>query len=151
MKQNAFDLTVSALRKQGLNSDQILEEMSKLFNGFANGSGKIMVNDDENRIEEILAGIYIPKRSKGYGFWCEAIKMYLEDPDIKMMQIYSTIAQKYEKSAYYVSGAMKYSVKYTIRKCPMEKLRILFGKEIRLESGDIPTNSEFLNAVLMLM
>ena len=73
---NAFDLTVNALREQGLNSDEILQQLSQLFE-FLKTADETKFKDEvvfKSRI--ILKKVGVGTNLKGYEYWIEAIKIY---------------------------------------------------------------------------
>jgi len=144
---NAFDLTVKHLREQGLNSDEILEELSKMFPNLTLSNGKV---DDEEEIEEkakkLLNVMCMPINSVSYFYWVMAIKLYKNAHDKKpkmMRDIYSPIAKKYGANISSVERAMRVAVEYTFERCPADTHDHVFRNKFDTQKGKI-NNSEFL-------
>lgn len=153
MKQkNAFDLTVIALREQGMNSDQILEELSRLFKKLSEATESSQIIDTtEIRIKEILKKLCVPIKLNGYRYWVDAIKLYKKVDKIKMMEIYYQIAQVYESTSVSVSKAMELAVERAVQECPRETLKSVFGNNIAFEYGCKPKNIEFLSTIAAML
>ena len=84
---NVFDVTVDALRKQGLNSDEILEELSKVFQNLADtrGESEMEQSTTVTKIRKTLQKLGMPAQLRGYNHWVEAIMLYLDSDG--MMEI----------------------------------------------------------------
>lgn len=151
-KKNAFDLTVVALREQGLNSDQILEELSRLFKKLSEATEEYQILDTtEIRIKEVLKKLCVPTKLNGYKYWIDAIRLYKKVDKIKMMDMYYQIAQIYDSTSVSVSKAMELAVEKCVQKCSTETLKSVFGDNISFKYGSKPKNSEFLTAVADLI
>ena len=142
---NAFDLTVSALREQGLNSDEILNELSKLFKMMEHTDKKeAETKDIETKIKERLDAVYMPCNIRGYDCWVQAIRIRKERGRAKLTrEIYPEVAKIYGISTMAVERAMKHAVERTFNRCPARIVELEFKNAVSLESGKL-TNSEFL-------
>ena len=142
---NAFDVTVNALRENGLNSDQILKELSKLFQKMA----ETMECLDEKEVVEkkvisLLKKVGVPVHLKGFEYWKEAIIMYKEAKGkLTLERIYREVAGVYGTTSSKVERSMRYSVEYAFKKCPKEDIEATFGSRIYVDRKNI-TNREFM-------
>lgn len=105
---NSFDRVVGALRKQGLNSDQILYTLSNLFNDVTRLTDDCQIGKTyEQQIEHALKKAGMPTYVKGYKYWVEAIKLYKEkDGDIHLKDIYKQVAGVFGVSENRIQTAM---------------------------------------------
>ena len=108
---NAFDITVNALKEKGLDSDEILQELSKMFNVFSK-SKQIYTSDNEvDEIKELLKEIGVPTNIKGYRYWETALKVYKENPKMRMSRdIYPRVAKIHQDTPAKVERAMRHAV-----------------------------------------
>lgn len=133
---NAFDETVENLRKQGLNSDEILEELSRLF------ADKEM----EKKIRNLLNKICMPVNITGYDCWVDAIKIYKKARGKKlrmMTDIYSPVAKKRGTTTSWAERAMRFAVERVFDRCPVDIIDSVFGNNRDIKRGKLK-NSEFL-------
>lgn len=63
---NVFERTIDALQKQGLNSDEILEELKVLFRRLTENTELVtaIVEDDEEILEDRVKKLHIDKIKK---------------------------------------------------------------------------------------
>lgn len=124
---NAFDLTVRALREQGLNSDEILEELSKLFQELANPRSKSVKQEDtEEKIMSLLDARRMPKTLKGYEFWVTAIQVRKNNGrNMSLMQLQEEVAVIHGRTSYQVMMRMKLAFDRCWKTENMEELEFL--------------------------
>ena len=144
---NAFDVTVNALRENGLNSDQILKELSKLFQKMA----ETMECLDEKEVVEkkvisLLKKVGVPVHLKGFEYWKEAIIYYKETGNANMEEIYQEVAWNCKTTSSKVERSMRYSAEYAFKKCSKEDIETTFGSKVYMERSKI-TNKEFLTVL----
>ena len=143
---NAFDVTVEALRKQGLNSDEILGELSKLFQKFADFSIESAKEQSTvTKIQKILKKLGMPVQLKGYKYWVDAIEFYVENGGmLKIGEIYTMVAEKYEVSYTKVERNMRFAVEHAFDEyVDPEVAEAMFGKNKSSVTGK-PRNRQFL-------
>ena len=142
---NAFDLTVEALRKSGLNSDQILDELSKLFRKMAetnNVSGETELI--EMNATSLLKKLGVPIHVKGFEYWKKAIILYKKTTGKRSLEkIYNDVADDCDTTPSKVERAMRYSIEYAFKKCNPKDIEATFGSKVYMERNKI-TNKEFL-------
>ena len=136
----AFDLTVKALREKGLNSDEILKELSELFQKMAETSNTPNVEEDvEGKVTCLLEKVRVPIQVSGFEYWKEAIIEYKETGRLHMGEIYQRVAFICKSTDSKVERAMRYSIKCAFEKCSQKEWEAIFGSKIGK-----PTNKEFL-------
>ena len=142
---NAFDLTVTALREQGLNSDEILNELSNLFKMMeCTDKKEAETKDVETKIKEALDAVYMPCNIRGHDYWVQAILIRKKRGRVKLTgEIYPEVAKIYGTTPVAVERAMKHAVEKTFNRCPARIVELEFKNAVSLESGKL-TNSEFL-------
>ena len=140
---NAFDLTVNALRRKGLSSDQILEELSKLFQGFANLANQYEISV-ETKIRTMLKQLGMPIDIDGYNHWVCAIEIYNSTTEqLNMQDIYKRVAEKCGIKPKRVERTMRFAVERAFNNCEDEKVKETFAKCISAKTGR-PKNRQFL-------
>lgn len=146
---NAFDLVVSALREQGLNSNQILEELSVLFQKLVDSDKDFGTDESkEKKIRRVVDMVCMPKHIKGYRYWVEAICYYMEcEVELKMIAIYDYVAQKCGDTPANTERAMRYAVEKVFNECPKDIRQIVFGNKISSKANK-PTILQFMTALL---
>lgn len=144
---NAFERTIDALQKQGMNSDEILEELKILFRHLtkditvSNEDDKIVL---ENRIKKLLFNIGMPSHLSGYDYIIKAVMMYMENPSQKLTQdIYPAIATEFNTTEGGVKWAIGYAIKTCWKKCDFEVLHSMFGETVNSEKK-VPTRVKFI-------
>lgn len=142
---NAFDLTVNALRGQGLNSDEILKELSKMFQVFSTSANVAQIKDsDEEKIRMLLNKLCVPVENRGYKCWIIAIKEYKKaDSKIRMKEVYNKVGEKCEISPKFAERAMRHAIKCATLECEEETLKEIFGHNISSRTGR-PKNGQFI-------
>ena len=150
---NAFDLTVKALREQGLNSDEILEELSRLFQQLEDSNKKADPDEStEARIRKLLKDVGMPAHIKGYDYWTVAIQLYKKrgKGNIKVGEIYRSVAKMCGSTQNSVERVMKFAVERVLDRCSQETMKTLFGDNIERYKGEF-TNLEFLAVMAELI
>ena len=142
---NAFDLTVNALREQGLNSDEILDELSKLFKMMeCTGKKDAETKDIEEKIKEVLNAIYMPCNIKGYDCWVQAIRIHKERGRmILSKELYPEVAKICGITPQAVERAMRNAIEQVFQRCPEEIIASEFKNAVSPEKGKV-TNSQFI-------
>ena len=141
---NAFDLTVNALRSQGLNSDEILEEMSKIFQKLAEtSSNPAKPETTEEKIRELLKEVALPIHVTGYEYWMEAIRVYKKNKNMNMSEIYNEVADICGTTPSKVERGMRYAAEYAFKKYPKDSIESFFGSKAYVQRKRL-TNTEFL-------
>ena len=143
---NAFDLTVKALREQGLNSDEILEELSQLFQQLVDSNKKIAPEESmEGKIRRLLKDVGMPAHIKGYDYWTIAIQLYKKSgkENIRVGEIYKGVAEMCNSTINCVERAMKLAVQRVLDRCSQATMKEVFGANIERYRGEF-TNLEFL-------
>ena len=150
--KNAFDLTVNALRKQGLNSDEILKELSGLFQKFSEFANVAKIKtSDEKKIRMLLNKVGMPVEIKGYNYWVKAILIYKSTNGIVQMQlIYQQVAENYGITPASVERAMRFAIECTCEKCDKEMFYTIFGKNISAKTG-LPKNNQSIAVISELI
>lgn len=145
MKENAFDLTVTALREQGLNSDEILKELSQLFQRLANTDKKYGTDEtNETRIRGLLKKLGMPNNLKGYEYWVVAIQIYKENGKVSLKkEIYPQVAKICGDTPLRIERAMRNAVEVMFKRGSTEVIMEVFGNNVYLELGHA-TNKEFI-------
>lgn len=144
MKENAFDLTVNALRAQGLNSEEILRELGCIFQKLTDS-----VDDTpkatETKIREILKKIGMPSHLDGYEYWVVAIQIYKKKiGKISMTKdIYPNVAKICKVNTSSVERSMRSAVEKALNRCPEDIVMEFFGNSISPKSWVVP-NKEFI-------
>lgn len=142
---NAFDLTVNALREKGLSSDQILEELSNLFQGFASLANQYETkNSVDTKIRTMLKQLGMPINIDGYNHWVHAIQIYNSATEQLMMQdIYNLVAEKCGIAPKRVERTMRFAIERAFHNCEDEKIKETFAKCLSAKTGR-PKNRQFL-------
>ena len=142
---NAFDVTVNCLRASGLSSDQILEELSSLFEMVTNLSEQYVIkNTVEVRIRTLLNSLGMPINIDGYEQWVHAVEFYHSRKNrTKMKDVYKYVAEKYGSTPERVERAMRFAVKSAFDNCKNENIKQLFARCISEKTGR-PRNRNFI-------
>ena len=141
---NAFDVTVKALRKQGLNSDEILGELSKLFQKLADSNSESATEQTTiAKIRKTFKKLGIPVEINGYKYWMEAIRLYKEsDGTFSMKEIYAKITEKYGITYSKAERCMRFAIE-----CVEEDVvKKMFGNNVSSITGK-PKIKQFLAVV----
>ena len=127
---NSFDLTVNALRAQGLDDHEILEELSKLFRKFAETNKQTdCTMTEEEKIIRFLKQIGLPIHMKGFEYWVKAIIVYKETGELCMSKIYQNVAVLCENAPKRVEKTMRYAVEYMFKKCKKKDIAAILGSQ----------------------
>lgn len=151
---NEFDLTVSNLRSKGLNSDQILEELSILFRkGKSEGKANpwnekepmLLTNKHkENKLSDILLKIGIPRHLVGYSYIIKAVLLYESNTKLRIVKdIYNSIAEEFNSSIPCIERGIRVAIECAFQRGDPDVLDEMFGKTVSY-SKDRPTNLEFI-------
>ena len=142
---NAFDATVNALREKGLSSEQILEELSNLFQMLANLANQNETKSSiETKIRTILKQLRMPINIDGYNHWVYAIEIYNSTTEqLKMKDIYNRVAEKTGIAPKRVERTMRFAIERAFNNCEDEKIKEIFAKCISAKTGR-PKNRQFL-------
>ena len=150
MNANAFDLTVSALRDKGLNSDEILEELSKLFQnlsgeGHTENEPKLFIDrQKEDNLRDLFTQLGVPRHLKGYRYLHKSVMIYAKNPGAGMTtEVYPMVAKEFQTTASRVERTMRHAVEIAWERCEWEVLYKIFGNTVSHNKGK-PTNSEFM-------
>ena len=144
---NAFDLTVNALREQGLNSDEILQQLSQLFEFLKTADETKFKDEVDFKTRIILKKVGVGTNLKGYEYWIEAIKIYKNNKNVSMSkELYPQIAGIFGVKSSKVQESMRHAVKISFARCPTEVVNQIFGEALVLERRT-PTVKEFLSAL----
>lgn len=142
--KNAFGVTVEALRKQGLNSDEILGELSKLFQKLADSNSESATEQTTiAKIRKTLQKMGMPVEISGYRYWVEAILFYKEgDGRFNMKKIYTKITEKYGITYSKAERCMRFAIE-----CVEEDVvKEMFGNNVSSITGK-PKIKQFLSIV----
>ena len=143
---NAFDVTVEALRNQGLNSDEILAELSKLFQNLADAISESAAEQTTvTKIRKTLQKLGMPVQLKGYNYWVDAIMLYIEsDGMMKIGEIYTKIAEKCKSSYSNVGQSMRSAIEYVFEENGEDEvIKEMFVNNMSSSTGK-PRNRQFL-------
>ena len=142
---NSFDLTVNALREKGLTSDQILKELSDLFQLVANMEGQYVTKStEEAKIRTMLNLLGMPVNIDGYTHWVYAIDIYSKRKKrLKMQDIYAQVAERYGTTPQRVERTMRSAVKSAFANCENEQIKEAFAGCISSRTG-LPKNRHFI-------
>ena len=146
MKENAFDLTVNALRAQGLNSEEILRELGCIFQKLTDS-----VDDTpkatETKIREFLKKIGMPSHLDGYEYWVVAIQIYKKNGmSLITKEIYPQVAEIYKTTPSSVEKSMRNAIGVAFERGAEDIITKVFGNSISPKRG-IATNVEFLATI----
>ena len=139
----AVDLTVKALRNDGLNEQKVIEVLQALSKELA--EMPIMERMFDGKIKSVLAQINMPTHLKGYVYWIEAIHICKKNGKRKMMQLYQEIAEIHQSKAKRVERDMRYSKMIVFKSCSLQTIKEFFGKVV---FEDDIKNIEFLSVLL---
>lgn len=142
---NAFDVTVNALREQGLNSDEILNELSNLFKKLeCNRKKDDDTTDIETKIKELLNSVYMPSHIKGYECWVQAIRIYKEKGRVMLSTVlYPEVAKICRITPNGAERLMRYAIERMFERCPAKVIASEFKNAVSYKKGKL-TNSEFI-------
>lgn len=142
---NAFDITVNALREQGLNSNEILDELSKLFKKLeCTGKKDSGTEGIEAKIKKALNVIYMPSNIEGYECWVQAIRIFKEKGKVPLSTvIYPEVAKICGKTPENVARVMRHAIERAFDRCPAKIIASEF-KNAYSPVKDKPTSSEFI-------
>lgn len=150
---NAFDITVQSLRKEGMNSDEILEEvmnskeLSKLLPNLVDSNKKSDCDGDtEAKIKMLLTQLGMPAKIRGYNCWVTAIRLYKNARGKKLLitkDIYPQVATILGLTVAMVEKSMRLAVECMFDRCSADTIESMFGKNLDTQRGKI-TNLEFL-------
>lgn len=154
---NAFDITVSALRDKGLNSEEILKELSKLFQAMsANAETTTTIpegttEDKEKKLKKLLLATGIPRNLSGYHYLISAILLYQQNPAQSMTkELYVAVAQKHGTTPVRAERAMRHAIESAFNRCDTDVIYKFFGETLNPARGK-PTNSEFITRYAELL
>ena len=143
----AFDLTVKALRNEGLSEKDIVEILESLSIELANMS----VNDKflNGNIKNVLNQIYMPTHLAGYTYWIDAIRICKKNGKLKMMNLYKQVAEINRTTVTRVERAMRFAKVSAFLACPLKITKEFLGKDVLSQKDDFGIqNSEFLTILL---
>ena len=150
---NAFDLTVKALREQGLNSDEILEVLSKLSQNLVDFNNKLDADVvTEAKIRKILRELCMPVNIKGYNCWVAAIKIYKNGGKGMSMvrDIYPQVAKACRTTPSKAERVMRTAVEKVFDRCPVDTIDSMFGNNFNIKKRKF-TNTEFIVSMAELI
>jgi len=151
MKETAFAVTVEALRSQGFNAEEILEELSKLFQNLPNNTDHNATANTEEKLQHLLLELGVPSHLKGYRYLLVAIPLYKSNPDqIITKELYPVVADCFGTTYTKVERAIRHAVETGIDRCSWEILKRTFGNSINPEKGK-PSNEEFISRLAELI
>lgn len=148
MKENAFDLTVNALRAQGLNSEEILRELGCIFQKLTDSVADTP-KATETKIRELLKEIGMPSHLDGYEYWVVAIQIYKKKVGKVSMtkDIYPNVAKICkDTTSRRVERSMRSAVEKALNRCPGDIVVEFFGNSISPKSCMVP-NKEFIATI----
>lgn len=147
--KEAFDITIEALRKEGLKSDEIIEVISNMLNsinefGDSTRSKKTYRETKERKVRELLLKIGITRNIKGYNYLVEAILLYDEDTSKQITgYIYPKVAEKFNSTKERVERAIRHAIEKCFNNMDAEAIYFFFGNTVGIRQGK-PTNAEFI-------
>lgn len=155
--KNAFDTTVSALRKVGFSSDKILEILSALLGPTQNFAEKVdevnvpkeekkVLTDEEKaqKLRKLFRELGILCNLKGYQYLITGVILYEKDPlQAVTKEIYPVVASTYGTTASKVERSMRHAINSACNCVNNECMNNLFGNTIQSKRR-MPTNTEFL-------
>ena len=146
MKENAFDLTVNALRAQGLNSEEILRELGCIFQKLTDSVADTP-KATETKIRELLKEIGMPNHLKGFEYWVVAIQIYKKNGmSLITKEIYPQVAEIYKTTPSSVEKSMRNAIGVAFERGSEDIITKVFGNSISPKRG-IATNVEFLATI----
>ena len=147
---NAFDITVSALRDKGLSSEEILKELSKLFQAMSANADtttttpEVTTEDKEKKLKKLLLATGIPRNLSGYHYLISAILLYHQNPAQSFSkELYVAVAQKHGTTPSRAERAMRHAIESAFNRCDADIIHGFFGETVSPVRGK-PTNSEFI-------
>lgn len=140
-----FDITVNALRNQGLNSDEILVVLSGLFQKTER------LNQDEKtvdeKVRELLKQLGLPNNLGGYDYCVTAIKLCKEKGNRSFSKtIYPEVARIHQTTTSRVSSQIRNAIVVMADRCPQEVFSKVFGNTVSPQRG-IPSSKEFITVL----
>ena len=143
----AFDVTVNALRNDGLTEQQVIEVLENLACELGCMPVKERILD--RNIKRVLTQIYMPAHFEGFAYWVEAIRICKNNEQMKMMHLYREIANKYNTTYIRVERAMRYAKEVIFKTCPLQIIKEFFGKDYFKQNQSFSiVNQEFLKLIL---
>lgn len=164
--KEAFDTVVNAMRKEGFDSDKILDTLSTLLGTTQkldafDASSQIFDKADEGKVFEaekkalteeekihklkkLFLEMGVPYKLGGYRYLITGVILYEKNPFQSVTkEIYPMIADEYETTAARVERSMRHAIESAWKRADKEAMHNLFGNTI-LSDRRNPTNTEFL-------
>ena len=144
MKETAFDVTVEALRSQGFNAEEILEELSKLFQNLPNNTDHNATANTEEKLQHLLLELGVPSHLKGYRYLLVAIPLYKSNPDqIITKELYPAVAAACRCQKEHVERSIRSAINIAWKRRDEQIWQAYFHPE---PDGTIrrPTNGAFI-------
>lgn len=134
MTGKEFDIIVNTMREEGLNSDKILENLSKFFHQ----------KDDPELIRNFLMKLGISSEIGGFECWVSALGMYKAKRNISITgELYPEVAKIHGITPSNVERRMRYAIQYIFERSPRETITSVFGDTAYFKKG-IPSNKKCL-------
>lgn len=144
--KEAFDTMVGALRKNGFNSDEIIDLLSSLLdlNKCATFGSLMMGKSKKEKLKELLLQLAIPRNVDGYKYIQSAIILSDENPEWALTnQVYPKVAEMFGTTSSKVERRIRYAIQMRWENIDKDDIFYYFGNTIS-EKRRYPTNSEFI-------
>lgn len=146
---NAFDKIVEACRKDGMNSDEILEALSQMFHHVSMIELQQRESSNKKSMEELVQELFqkigIPSKTKGHKYLLRTVLLFLEKPHSHLVDtILPIVAKEFDVTANSVDRAIRYTIKIGWENCSREIKKEVFGDIFAKEGFKCPTTKQFI-------
>ncbi|MCM1227547.1 MAG: sporulation initiation factor Spo0A C-terminal domain-containing protein [Clostridium sp.] len=101
--------------------------------------------EEKDRIYSLLNEIGVPQNLKGYEYTADALLHMTAFPNMKIKDIYSSIAIEHDTTAQIIERSIRYCVERTFDSIKPESIESFFS-ELDCNRSE-PTNNEFLTSI----
>lgn len=121
MTGKEFDIIVANMRKEGMNSEDILKKLSKHFHQ----------QEEYDAIRKLLNKLGMASNITGYECWVTAIRLCKGKKSISITgEVYPKVAKINKTTPHNAERRMRYAMEYVFQNCPQEILVSVFGEAI---------------------
>lgn len=165
MEKTAFDRTVDALKQQGMNSDEILNELSLLFQELTKGENVVVrklnkpIEESEEdsekeyelRIKKLLHDLGISCKLSGYNILVQAIKLYSANSKQRIVKdLYGELVQMFDSKPSTMEKNIRYAIEFGMSNGPAKIYEENFVIKERRKRRYI-TNTEFIRRCVQIL
>ena len=153
--EDAFNLGAHYYIMKPFNNDMVLSRVKSIKNYMTSGclkipgnpvSEKIVVEDLENQVTDMIHEVGVPAHIKGYQYLRDAIMMVIDEAEMLnsiTKILYPTIAKRNQTTPSRVERAIRHAIEVAWSRGNMDIINSLFSYTVSTGKGK-PTNSEFI-------